>query len=222
MQAGESLSFITVPHELITPEPRPVEEREYVLYTFYRSVKNMLTRPSDSARSLERPEEAGVFIARESSYQVPFNDGSYLHLVAYGHEYDGDYVDLGLSITEHNDSGEYLGGFSYEMDQGADLRYAAHHSPTNLSYERYDEDRTYHFSLIDQYEHRDELEYLAATGNEEVRSAVQEMLNKWHEEADLSLVSKDVGLSWREPSAEEMQLIGELAKIAQPFKVPQR
>lgn len=222
MQAGESLSFITVPHELITPEPRPIEEREYVLYTFYRSVKNMLTRPSDSARSMERPEEAGIFIARESSYQVPFKDGSYLHLVAYGHEYDGDYVDLGLSITEHNNSGEYLGGFSYEMDQSADLRYATHHSPTNTRHDEYDDDRAYHFSLIDQYEHKDELEYLAATGNEEIRSSVRELLNEWHEEANLAIVSKDVGLSWREPTAEDMQQICELTKIAQPFKVQQR
>ena len=149
-----------------------------------------------------------------------FEDGSYLHIVPYGHEFEGEYLDIGLSLTEHNEEGEYLSGYSFELT-GADLQYSAHHAPLLPEDLGYEEARLYHFSLIDQYLHKDELDYMLITGDEEVRSFVQKELNDWKEEVDLTLTSKDVGFSWRAPSREDVELISELLKLASPFKVPQ-
>lgn len=221
MQAGESLSFITVPEELAVPETFTDDERGYVLYKFYHGVKQMLSGSTDTVRFMERLEEFGVVMAKEASFQVPFNDGSYLYLVAYGHEYENDFLDLGLSITEHGDEGDYLGGFSFELT-GADLRYAAHHAPTAPTDDSYEEDRKYHFSLLDQYEHKDELEMLAITGNDETREVAQQSLDSWKEEVDLALTSKDVGFSWREVSPDQIQLIAELMRLGIPVGAPRR
>jgi len=221
MQAGESLSFITVPEELAVPETYTQDERGYVAYQFYHAVKAMFAHPKGVTRSVERPEELGIVIAKETAFQVSYNDGSYLYFVAYGHEDEEDYLDMGLSVTEHSESGDYLGGFSFELT-GADLRYAAHHAPTPEDEDSYEEDRAYHFSLLDQYEHKDELEILAITGDEEVRAAAQKGLDEWKEEVDLALISKDVGLSWSEVSPEQIQLLNSLLQFAQPLRVPKQ
>jgi len=221
MQAGESLSFISVPEELAVPEIFSEDERAVVLYNFYHCVKGMLSQLGSNVRSMERPEETYTVTAREASFQLSFSDGSYLYLVAYGHEFEGEYLDLGLSITEHSDEGHYLGGFSYEMN-GADLRYAAHHTPTPSTDDAYEEDRGYHFSLLDQYEHKDQLEFLLMTGDVDVRERAKHDVDAWQEEVELALASKDIGFSWREPSPEEIQLIRELVRLASPFKVSQQ
>lgn len=220
MQAGESLSFIPVPEVLATPEVIPDDENIYATYHFYHFVQGMLTNPNYEVRSLVRPEEIGTVIAQEASFQLLFSDGSYLYLVAYGHEFQGDYLDIGFSITEHSDRGHYLGGFSYELS-GADLRYSAHHAPTPPSDEFYEEDRTYHFSLLDQYAHKDELEHLKITGDEAVRLQAEHAYAEWQEEVDLALASKDLGLSWRQPSLEEVLQLKSLLSLASPFKIEQ-
>ncbi len=220
MQAGESLSFIAIPEELATPETLSDDERAFTAYHYYHLVKGMLARSKDIVRSLERPAESGTVFAREASFQVPFNDGSYLYLVAYGHEYENEYLDLGFSITEHSDEGDYLGGYSFEL-VGADLRYSTHHSPSLPTDDSYEVDRKYHFSLLDQYEHKDALDFLILAGDEETRQQAEDEYDAWKVEIDLALISKDVGLSWREPSPEDILTLKELANLASPFKVEQ-
>lgn len=221
MQAGESLSFITVPEELAISESYSDDERAYVLYTFYHATKDLIQHPSGVTRSLERPEEIGIVTAKEAAFQVPYVDGSYLYFVAYGHEFEGDYLDLGLSITEHTEEGDYLGGFSFELT-GADLRYAAHHSPDTDGGEGFDVDRKYHFSLLDQYEHKDELEMLAFSDDEQTRSSAQQSLDEWTEEVELALTSKDIGLSWSELSPMQMNLLSRLLEFVVPLRVPKQ
>lgn len=218
MQAGESLSFIPIPEALATPEIIPDDEREYATYHFYRFVKEMLTNPV--VQSLQRPEEFGTVTAKEASFQLVFQDGSYLYLVAYGHEYEDDYLDLGLSITEHTHEGEYIGGYCYELS-GVDLRYSAHYAPIASSDDQYEEEKTYHFSLLDQYLHMDELEFLKITADEATRQQVESQYEAWKEAADLELASKDLGLTWRVPSAVEITLLKEITELARPFKVEQ-
>jgi len=220
MQAGESLSFIIPPDELAIREEYPEQEQALTLYTFYTAVTTLLASEGETIRSLERPEEVGTVIAREGSFQMCFEDGSYLHIVPYGHEFEGEYLDLGLSITEHSEEGEYLGGYSFEMS-GAELQYSAHNSPLPSDDPGYEEGKLYHFSLIDQYEHKDQLDYILIAGEEDERAYVQKALDAWKEEEDLALTSKDVGFSWRSPSTEDVLLIRGLLRMASPFKVPQ-
>lgn len=222
MQAGESLSFIASPDELeASVDTYSDEEREMALYLFYRIIKPLLSQIDGTVRTMDRPEQIGIVTAKESSQQILFSDGSYLHIVAHGHELDGKYLDMGLSVVEHNQEGKYLNGYIYELN-GSELRYSVHRELPEGVIEDLDEgDLSYHFSLIDQYEHQDELYAAMFTDDNEVREYAQEQMTAWEEESALALAEKEVGVAWRQPSFEDIDKLSSLIKFASPFKVPE-
>src|SRR5690606_6613968 len=121
MQAGESLSFITIPDELSAPEGISEIENEAAFDAFNALMQAIITERAEWITSIEQHEQSGMVTVFEGSFQVSFAEGSSIHLVAYGHKNEGGYLDLGLSLAEHSETGRYLGGYIYEMD-AADIR----------------------------------------------------------------------------------------------------
>ena len=219
MQAGESLSFISIPEELAVPEPQSEQEKEIIWRSFGSLIQTLMVQYPDSFRSVERTEEIGPITIKEGSFQVSFADGSYLHIVAYGHRDDIGYLDLGLSIAEHSDEGYNLGGYLYEMT-GDSVLFTRHRDIEDTTEDREDEVR-FHFSVIDLYEGTDEMYALQFSDDEDQRAAAQEATRQHEEAAELTLVEQELGFGWATPTGEDIDKLEALMTFVVPFTVPQ-
>jgi hypothetical protein len=217
MQAGESLSFITLPDELSVPEVQSDEEKEMVFDRFTTLVKSLMARYPEEFESLETLEESGIVTVVEGSFQMLFSDGSYLHLVAYAHKDDEGLLDLGLSIAEHNEEGVYSQGYLYELS-GSEVFYTAHPSS-----DEQDEDDTaaeQHFSVIGLYRHSLELYANQFSADETVRSEARAEWEYMNESAQLGQMERDLGFSRRNADLEDIEKIETLVMMASPFRPP--
>ena len=225
MQAGESLSFITSPEELAVSETQSDEEQEAVWSGFGELIQELMLRYPQAFRSIERPEESGLVTVSEGSFWLPFADTSYLHVVAYGHSDKDGYLDLGLSVVEHDPEGNSLGGYLYEMS-GNSVRFSRHTG--RLGNEEgsdegdTDDDAPEHFSLLGYYEHAEEAYKHLFSDDEKLRELAAEALRQLEEEASLGLTERELGFGWSMPTLEDTQKLKDLADLVSPFNVPAR
>ncbi len=225
MQAGESLSFITLPEELAVVEVQSEIEQEAVWDSFGGLIQELMARHPDAFRSIERPEESGTVTVSEGSFWLPFADSSYLHVVAYGHSDDDGYLDLGLSVVEHDPEGNSLGGYLYEMS-GEAVRFSKHTGRLGREDEDEgdsgDDDATKdHFSLIGYYERAEEAYSLLFSEDESIRELAAGALRQLEEEAALGLTERELGFGWSAPTLEDARKLKDLADLVSPFTVPQ-
>ena len=215
MQAGESLSFITIPNELSVPEVRLEEEKEAVWKAFATLVQRVMITYPDSFQSIEQPEESGTVTITEGSFQVAFADGSYIHIVAYGHSDEEGIIDLGLTLVEHSDEGVYLGGYLYDLSD-SDVMCSRLYTST----EDDEEDTHYHFSLIAIHEGRSEIDSLRFSDNEDVRALAEENWRQVEEASQIGQMEKELGFSSTTPTLEDIEKIEALLSFAVPFVAP--
>lgn len=217
MQAGESLSFITIPDELAIPEVIVEDEKEATWRAFGTLVQQLMITHPDTFKSIEQLEESGIVTVIEGSFQVRFADGSYIHIVAYSHSDDEGILDLGLTLVEHSDEGVYLGGYLYEMS-GADITCSPLHSSND---EEDEQERKYHFSLLSMYKERNELYGLLLSEDDDQRESAENDWRQVNEAAQLSLIEKELGFSTTTPTLEDIQKIKALVAMASPFTMPE-
>lgn len=229
MQAGESLSFISTPEELAVVEQQDRKEQAEVWDTFGDIIQGLIYRYPQVFRSLEQPDESGPVMVTEGSFSLAYTDGSYLHVVAYAHSDKGGYIDLGLSIIEHDADGYGCGGYLYEMSD-AGVRYSAHTTgyidqsddDTSDSEDEDEDTAPRHFSLLSYYERAEEAYKNLFSEDEAVRQAAAETLREIEEEASLALTERELGFGWGVPTLEEALKIKSLADLVSPFTVPVR
>ena len=223
MQAGESISFISTPDELAVVEAQSEEEQEAVWDSFGALMEGILYRYPDAFRSVEQPEESGTVTISEGSFRLPFDDGSYLHVVVYHHSDEGGYIDLGLSIVEHDGDGKSLGGYLYEMGDGA-IRFARHTERFNDEMDDGQKDamRQEHFSILSYYERVAEMYANLFSDDEELRKIAQDSLRQLEEEASLSLTERELGFGWGAPRLMDVVKLQRIADSLSPFSVPSR
>lgn len=222
MQAGESLSFIPIPDVLETPAPLSAEEYQESLYTYYIMTKQLLDHEGPGVRTIVRPEESGMITAKEASYRISYNDGSYLHVIAFKHETAaGELLDIGLAIGEHTAEGAYQGGYMYELTSGSELQYTANLDVASDE-EEDDPEFPWHYSLIDQYLYKDELFNLQFSDDEALRERIATDLEEWQQEGELAVAERELGMSWHQPKPKDLEDLKFLMKFAQPYDIPRR
>lgn len=230
MQAGESLSFISTPEELAVVEQQDTKEQEVVWDTFGELIEGLMYRYPRAFRSIERPEESGAVTVSEGSFSLAFADSSYLHVVAYGHSDKDGYIDLGLSIVEHDSDGHSLGGYLYEMS-GEGVRYSRHtgrladqqDESSDEPVQDTDDDTTpEHFSLLAYYERAEEAYKYLFSEDEALRKIAADALRQLEEEASLGLTERELGFGWGVPTLDDAKKLKDLADLVSPFTVPVR
>ena len=217
MQAGESLSFIAIPEELSIKEAQPEAERKAVREEFVLFYTLLMKKHNDSFRTMEVMEESGPVLLHEGSFQLPFADGSYLHLVPYSMSDEGGFFTIGLSIVEHTHEGKYVGGYSYILADD-EVRYSYQGAA-----EDEDEDEQFlHFSVIDARKQSDEVFQMQLSEDESMRSLAEVLRQELEEAEILGAMERELGFSMAYPTIDDMQKLTALVGLVNPFEVPQR
>ena len=108
----------------------------------------------------------------EASYRLDMPDGSYLHILGFGHRDDEGLLDAGVSVIEHTDDGIYNGGYVYTCGPDGVRRTTA--PPDREDSGMDEDDRRMHFSVIDLYRQRSQLEELEQSEDiTEVMAAIE-------------------------------------------------
>jgi hypothetical protein len=212
MQAGEKLSFIRP----FTGE-RSVDDKESedINVSFLSMCIELLSRYKEAVRFISRAEVSGTVEVFEGSYKVDSVDGSYLHIVVYGHQDSEGVIDAGVSVVEHTDEGVYRGGYVYAYGGGELIRDTCH--PETVE----DPEDTTHFSLIGSYAAHDELQaVILLSEDEEDRNLAIEIDTRLREGYVLSAVERDLGYDQQPPEKDELVKLQSLLRYAQPFTPP--
>ena len=216
MQAGESLSFINRPYELEVKPNQPETEKQLVWREFTGLVQSILTHRPEHTRTMQHAEKSGIITVKEASYRIKYNDQSYLHFVAYAHQDEIGYLDLNLSIMEHDSEGGFLGGYLYETGQD-EIIFSHQPRPDFTEEELLDDEEKYHFSLIDMYQSYEETYEQALLGDGYDAQEARDLLNTMQQEAEVGLMERDLALSYSNPSPEDIYKLQVLCGYLEPF-----
>lgn len=220
MQAGDKLKFIT-PFDVFAPKTDPSDsEREARMDEFAVMMRQLVFDRPENITSFEVLEEAGFVTVFEASYRLDMPDGSYLHIVGFGHLDEEGLLDAGVSVIEHTDDGVYNGGYVYSLKPDGVSRTTAPPDSENSNMDA--EDRRRHFSVADLYQGRDELDQMEQSDIvEEVIEAV-ETRAALAGDALMARLAVEMGADGLAPREGELARLTDLIKDAYPFPLNQR
>lgn len=212
MQAGESLSFVVFPDELAVKPEQPEDEKELVKTAFGYAFNRLMRNNTEHFNW--KPVDDRVVI--EGSFQVLYSDGSYIHLVAYRHSDSEGLLDLGVSVAEHDEEGNYRRGYLFEMDNDG-VTCGQHHA----SGDEGEDEAKFHFSVLAMYDNKAEIETLLLSENPEEKAVAEDGWRAIHEAAKIGQYEKELGFSIVRPTLEDIAALQALMQNAIPFVVPE-
>ncbi|MFZ2126625.1 MAG: hypothetical protein WAV04_03905 [Candidatus Microsaccharimonas sp.] len=220
MQAGDRLSTFITPFMFDEGKEVSIEKMTETLRFFLEMSVGILQKYADDVDTIEVLEESGFVTVLELSLRVTSSDGSYLHILIFGHKQGTAILDLGISIIEHGPKGEYIGGYQY-VAEGIEVR----RSSTRLadSEEEQDEDSTMsHFSVLDLYASRDELFELMMAEDEETKRIGLETKTAIEQDAELDAWEEEMGFDNQPIAKDELEKVEAILRSAELFPLPHR
>ena len=185
-------------------ERRMIEER-FVALCF-----SLLDRHVQAIRSVEEIEESGPINVFEASLIIPSLDSSYLHVLVFGHNNAGGFIDVNIAIEEHDDTKRPSGGYMYSYDATGLIR-------TKVDKEDdIEDDEDVHFSIIAMYEGSRQLTELELNGSDDERLEAIELREELEQGATLGIWEHEMGYDGRLPSLEEVTHLAEILDYALP------
>ena len=215
MQAGDKLDFIR-PFDVLQPttEVSDKESQERTL-AFAAIMRQLVFDCPERVESFEVFEESGFVTVFEASYRLNMQDGSYLHIVGFGHQDDEGLLDAGVSVIEHTDDGLYRGGYVYTFNVDGVRRTTAY--PDDDNSEMTDEDRRTHFSVADLYQGRNELDDMRLSDDTDEVLAALAMDAQLEEDALMGRLAAEMGADDQLPHQGELEQLADLIKDAYHF-----
>ncbi|MEO6109898.1 MAG: hypothetical protein ABIP50_02730 [Candidatus Saccharimonadales bacterium] len=213
MQAGEKLKEFVREFDPFDERQTPTDDQLIdIIELFLELNKGLLLRFSSDVRMMPVSDEHGTATAFEVSLKVPARDGSYLHVVVFGHNSDDSLVDTNISVIEHLPGGNYQTGHLYSFSYGNVVRSDLGLDQTDDP----DEQRT-HFSLFTLHESRDFLRELEQSEDpEEVRVALETRAQLDDDEKNLDL-AEQMGYNVQPVDKEEIEKLVLLLFDAESF-----
>lgn len=215
MNASEKLSFIR-PFE-VSEKAELTEEtsRKEVGEKFIDSCSMLLKKYPENIIHEEIVRNGVSFGVFESSLIVKADDGTYLHIVVYGHTDEMGILDFGISIDEHLGDGELRGGYMYACgSEGVSRQWVA--AEEN---EEGELNKT-HFSLIEQYHFYDELTEAQHSGDIDACLSAMEEILQLEQKTTRDVWEKEVESAVTQPDIKEVLDLTLLLKYAEPFASP--
>jgi hypothetical protein len=210
MQAGESLSFITMPHELATPERPSDQDAELVALAYIHAVNRLMDRYPEVFQNVESDDLTVI----EGSFQVLHSDGSYVHIALFSIKDSEGLLSVGVSLVEHSDEGKYLGGYLFELT-GEEVTCSRHGSSDEIGGD--EDDETLHFSVLDMFKNKEELYQAMLHEDEDLRQDAEANWGKLNDAAKLAAYEKELGFGIAYPSIEDINKLQQLMDMAGPF-----
>ena len=218
MQAGNRLSFV---------EPFSLEERKEIstgaltetLRFFLETCGKFLEVHIEDVDSVEILEESGFVTVFELSLRVPSDDGSYLHVLVFGHKQESALLDLGVSIIEHGPTGEYIGRYQY-IAGGLEVRRSSTRAVTSESDDEIIEDEVVHFSVIDLYAAREELQDIQQSDDEDAKREASDVWSGLVEEAEFDEWEEKMGFDNQPVDKDELEKVATVIASAVLFPLP--
>ena len=219
MQAGDRLDFIQ-PFDVFTPVTDQTDTDRQIQIAAFATIMGRLAfdRP-DLIEAVQVLEESGFVTIFESSHRLDMADGSYLHILAYGHQDDEGLIDAGVSVIEHLPDGTQSGGYIYTYDEKGVRRSTV---PPYEPEEPDQYDTTSHFSVIQMYAPRDELDELAQSDDEETVLDAMRVRAEHEEDVQVSKMMAEAGFDDRYPHDGELEQLADLVQGAYHFPLSQR
>ncbi|MFY9227810.1 MAG: hypothetical protein WAO28_00575 [Candidatus Microsaccharimonas sp.] len=220
MQAGNRLSFV---------EPFSLEERKEIstgamtetLRYFLEMCGKLLKTHDEAVDTAEILEESGFVTVFELSLRVPADDGSYLHVLVFGHKQESALLDLGVSLIEHGPKGEYISGYQY-IAEGIEVRRSSTRATLPDSEDDSADDRTLHFSVIDLYAAREELHDIQQSEDEEVRLEAADIWSGLVQEAEFDEWEEEMGFDNQPIDKGELEKVAAVIVSAELFPLPRQ
>ena len=220
MQAGDRLDFIR-PFDVFVPKGDMSEdERQAQIMAFATIMRQLVFDHPDRATDFQVLEESGFVTVFEASYRLDMPDGSYLHIVGFGHQDDEGLLDAGVSVIEHTDDGVYNGGYVYTLTPDGIRRSRAAKDSDDCDMS--DEDRRMHFSVADLYRGRDELEELEQSEDIDQVMAAIALRAELDDSVMMNQLAADMGADDQPPYEGELEQLANLIKDAYYFPLRER
>jgi hypothetical protein len=208
MQAGETLSSAV-------ESSRKGFERtttDYEMISKFADISTILLKKAEQNIESREIFDGERFInVFESSYKTSYVDGSYIHIVVYGHNVE-DLIDLGLHISEHSDDGNMLFGFNYQLISNELIRRTVEIDVEN--------DGTLdHFSIFEIHSLLEELSQIEAFGDDSKKEEVRAIKEGSAEDKLLSMYDMEFDGVDGTLRLSELENLEEIILYASPFKV---
>jgi len=188
MQAGDKLDFVKPFDPLVERQNLTPEIRETAILAFVTLCADTMTKFEGDIQSAERFDELGFITGFELSLRSVAKDGSYLHISIFGNRDEEGLVDLGCSVIEHDDEGNYCGGYMYMIDDEGVLR-----SKSRDESEDDDEDKKSHFNFLEIYEWGNELVDMESSDDESDRLRAAEIRAEVEQDALFDALEEEMG-----------------------------
>ncbi len=218
MQAGDKLEFIKPFQSTQEVDAKP-EMVDIEAHDIFAALCNeLISSYPESVRSKDVLDIDGFRTISETPLKVPFQDGSYLHLLVFREDDEEGILSFGLNVSEHSDEGLFLGGYLYSLDgEGLERSSLTPLPPSEDDPE--DVDKT-HFSVIQTHELVDELSVCEQSEDEDVRQMALEVRNQLEENATFDEWERDLGTDGLQPQLIEVMRLATLFQSAQPYTPP--
>lgn len=218
MQAGDRLSFV---------EPFSLDDRKEIttgamtetLRFFLEMCGRLLETHADAVETTEVLEESGFVTVFELSLRVLAEDGSYLHVLVFGHKQASALLDLGVSVIEHEPTGRYISGYQY-VAEGTEVRRSSTRSASSESDDDETDTEVLHFSVIDLYAAREELHDIEQSGDEEARREATETWSGVLEESQFDEWEEEMGFDNQPIDKDELEKVAKVIVSAELFPLP--
>jgi hypothetical protein len=218
MQAGDRLSLFVEPFDVTAENKEVTQDRSTEAMAFFLELcGQLLATYKDEVRTIEVLEESGFVMVFEVSLRVPFDDGSYLHVLIFGHKQGTAILDLGISVIEHDPEGNYGSGYMYDTEQYDVLRSVVHADDNETEDDDESCDPKSHFSILDIYSLKGQLADLELSEDEELREAGKETRTMLEERVQFDAWEEEMGFDHQPVSKQELEQLAELLGAAVSF-----
>lgn len=217
MQSKNKLSFV---------EPFDIGEDKAEINTgrktetlryFLEMCGKLLETYTDEVETLDILEESGFVTVFELSLRVPADDGSYLHVLLFGHKQETALLDLGISLIEHGPRAEYGGGYQY-IAEGLEVRRSSTRVDRSGEEDETDEDSAMaHFSVLDLYAAREELDELSQADDEEQKLVALETWSGLKEDAEFDEWEEEMGIDNQPIDKDELEKVAAILGSVEYF-----
>jgi hypothetical protein len=208
MQAGETLSSV------VESSRKGLERttNDYEIINKFADISTILLKKAEQNIESREIFDGERFInVFESSYKTSYVDGSYIHIVVYGHNVE-DLIDLGLHISEHSDDGNMLSGFNYQLISDELTR-------RTVEIDAETDGTLDHFSIFEIHSLLEELSQLEVFGDDSKKEEVKAIKEGSAEDRLLGMYDREFYGVVDTLRLSELENIEELIRYASPFKV---
>lgn len=214
MQAGDALKEFIQPFDPSNERRQPTDDELIdTLELFLDLNKALLGRFQTEVKVIPVIDDDGAMVlAYEVSLKLKMSDGSYLHVVVFGHNSEDALIDTNISVIEHLPDGTHQSGHLYSFTGGEVKR-------SDLGIQQTDDpfEQRKHFSLLELHESKDYLRELEESDDPEMVKIALETRQDFEQDLENLDLAQAMGYNVQPVDGEEMRNLALLLLDVESF-----